>query len=628
MANPGTPSGLLPTGDLPESLLGHELVGEQRDVRNFGLDVIAVRLLASGAIHDIIEVLKGTTGDPALVDSFTAYMNALGARLNTSVPTDAIVAPSGSLSRVEWRDSVGGTARSSVTNLATGALVARTGGSTGVPPTKEGWIVDANQQFSTPYTPDAGKPVAKTPAIDLSRRLWTPHGSYVQEIGPLVLPQLYHVGAGDRRRTLVVSDAGRTVLFEHLADGVQVRIKTKGVTARFDSGAFTTWNAAGVAGSPRFIDIPADSYVIVEYDQSTNKLDIWPARGAPVITAAASTAEVVPNFMVVMAGQSLGYRCFQGAGLAGVQRFLRNANDNNLYRFVNAAMPASSLLEGNDVGPGHWVKDNGTAGPLLTAMFAQIDALIALGYPMPSIVNFNQGQGDFDGINLNAAYTTMARYRDGLITLAALIAAKYPGCKLIVTPMPSRDGSTVGVSWQQLIRRAQLAAVAASANIEIGLEIYDLLRRFGDLHLVMDGGQDVQGDRLGRVIQKYVRGLTTSLGPRATTLARIDARNFDLTFEWDAGMSLDTQILNEFTQDIAVTSDVDAYKNEPAIRANRGAFQATVGSTRRYRFSTNTDLPNPMRASYPYGYCDDAKAGRAVFDGTTNLPLQSFSLVA
>jgi hypothetical protein len=572
------------------------------------------QLVFSDAAGGVWQRIAGTTD--------SATLAALAAKIANVFPTEAICAPSGTQARVEFRLSAGALASAMAILLGTGALSLRNG-------TRDSLLIDTAGNVIMPFTPDAPKPIGTTPTKDMVRKGFTPWGEKTEEREDLVVPQLYHVSAGDAYHQLVVQTSDRTLQCEHLAAGFAVEIHTDGVGVRLDAGIDREW--FGVSGSPRFIDVSADAIVQIRALRTgSNKLRITVLAGSPTIAASASQLEAIADKTVAMMFQSLGYRLFNGFGLEGIQRALRDAGYTATIRFINLATPNTSLLEGNDTGTGHWVKDDHTAGSLLLPALVALASLTAAqpggaGQPAPSAVVANGGQNEVTKINDNAAYTTMAAVSTGYQDFGDLIDAAYPGCKLIVTPLPSRDGQLSGVTWQQLVRRAQLDAIATSSKLALGEETYDLIRRPEDVHMPCES-QRIQGYRLGKILHNIIGGGSNYLGPVITKITRVSDTTLDFTVDWSGGAAIEAQYFNEGWPDWWVTAVGAATKNQTYQTPIKCDLQATVGSTRRYRLTFATTLPADLIASYPGGYCDNSETGRGMNDNTNVLPLRSVAM--
>ncbi|ORE93851.1 hypothetical protein [Aurantimonas sp. 22II-16-19i] len=625
MANPGTTSGLLPTGDLPESLLGHELVGEQRDVRNFLLDVIALRLLASGPLHDIIEVLKGTTGNPDLVASFTTYMNGLGTRLNQSIPTAAILRAAGDVQpRAELADAAG-VVKTFIALLSGGVTTMRVGGISGTSPSRDALLASTAGAVTFPWTP-IHPTLAATMALPMVRRRLSERPAYTQDILPLELTDgaRYMASSGDRDVPIVARSGTVFIDFSLLAQGRSVVVATAGGIARLDAGRLGATTRTFRGTGTRFATI-SDSATVRVRRLLTDLLTIEEIEGSGHVSSGTQTPFVAAGEKVYLGlGQSFEQRALDGDGTESFLRQLRAGGNADQWLMVNGAFGSTAILEVNktsDAAQNWWLNTDNTAGPMWTRAKGIMTALKNEGHPDPTYVALIIGQNEMDGVF--AGRCTFADVRDGYLALIGLIRAEYPSAKIIIETMPGRDGNASGQQAQQVVREAQIAVVKSGlAYVIQGGEQYDLERVVGDLHPTEDGQRE-QMRRRALVVLKDM-GASVGLGAVVKSWTRVSATKTRLVIS----LPHDTPTANEGWRDIAILPNGDPTKDMAVVKPIKCDFVSLVGTDfdRQWEI-THADVTTAFagagatdgRLVYPYGYCLDADRGGAIGDhGTLN----------
>lgn len=505
--------------------------------------------------------------------------------------------------------------------LANGVAVLNVGGNGTDSPAIQAIRVSADGQVTFANTPATAGLLDTVPA-KRARRNTIRVGAYEAEQQPRVAPNNYDITIGDCYRPLRVTGGSPTPTFRcgNLTTGNGVTIITDGGIVRLDAGLSRTWRGHGV----RFIDVPDDMIVKVQRINTTECVASIEA-GSGSLSSSSSQAAAPATNTAAMIGQSLGFRCFQGYGLEGFQRAMSSAGRTEEWAFVNAAFPNTALLEGNGTSGDWWINDDGTAGPSALAAYNIIDAAIADGDPSPDIIFWDQGQNDIQGVGTSPPVTTFEWYRDQLIALAGLFQTKYPGIIFAITPMPSREAAAVGQTWQQVVREAQLAAIAngggSPAWIVHGAETYDLERRWRDDHVTLEG-QRLQGERLALVAQEHVLSLTPYHGPRIASATRIDDLTVDIEIDF-AGGSFELPVLVEGWPDLAVLPAGDPVGGMSVITIIKAVHQGLVGSVRTYRL-TQSSANGTGRLVYPYGYAQGAANGRFIRSELGELACRSF----
>jgi hypothetical protein len=563
--------------------------------------VVADSTAANNGIYEKV----GATGTGSWTKRAELPLSAINGQMQNYLRVYAAVQPKiglgytyGEVERVRW-------------NLyANGRSVYEVGGDGSGQPSNFAIDVASNGSVTFPNSPTSA-PVLRAQDYRTSRRAQTPQGSYAGEIAPLAAPTNYNISIGDNYRPLRVASSYPTFRCAHLRAGLPVEIITDGSAVRLDAGVGSTWRGVGA----RFIDVPDDRLVQVRRINATECVCAVLAGGGTLLPSS-SQSPVAADHTIVMIGQSLGYRCFEGFGLEGFQRAMVARSEE--WAFVNAAQPSTALLEGNAAGADDWwINDDGTAGPQALAAFDKIDAAISDGDPSPSLIYWDQGQNDIAGVNTGV--TTFATYRDQLIALAGLFRDRYSGVKFAITPMPSREGANAGRNWQQVVREAQLAAIGAESWIVHGAETYDLERRYQDEHITLEG-QRMQGYRLALIAQTELLSLTPALGPKINSVTRVNSTQIDVAIDVTGGFEFPAW--NEGWTDFAVLPAGAPTGSMTAIPIIRAVHQSVVGSVRTYRM-TQASADNTGRLVYPFGYAEGGALGRHI-RSNTDLPCRSF----
>lgn len=301
-----------------------------------------------------------------------------------------------------------------------------------------------------------------------------------------------------------------------------------------------------LGGSPRYLDlrslraglnVPLRVYVAsgtgklitdgTIYTAAEGSLiEVWrPATGSYVFNAISgavteeSDSEDAPpacDITLITAGQSHSVLMFDGSGLHGIQRGLRDFGS-----YLPSIFPMQGATGSTGVvpytGPSNtywWDPATSQPGPMATAWKAVLDAKPA-GQPDPAAIILINGQNDAadmgdDATTASAAWKTAMeeliewmRDQIDLVTRTPVIWFPLQGYDNNVSPTDAQVSA---------IRAVQLEMAAADPNLYIGPIYHDLYHPFQDQHPPR-GSQMIMGYRLGAVLDEILNASTNAKGP-------------------------------------------------------------------------------------------------------------------
>ena len=238
-----------------------------------------------------------------------------------------------------------------------------------------------------------------------------------------------------------------------------------------------------------------------------------PLAGTPTFS---TITHPVMEITILQAGQSQHVQGHQYGLIGGFSEGSRDVDWMNKgtldqSRFwINGATGGTALLRDSldtntdpEANPDAWWYDDDfeTDGPALLNCYAQIDAAIALGQPVPEVVFWAQGESDAGALQTASNGVTQARYAAAINVVLTkirnyLIAEGASNPQFIVTMLGSWDGSALRFSTGA-IRRSYIEFCAATAWAHQGPEMFDLPRFYRQIHM-NEMGNYVHGKRLLR----------------------------------------------------------------------------------------------------------------------------------
>lgn len=251
-------------------------------------------------------------------------------------------------------------------------------------------------------------------------------------------------------------------------------------------------------------------------------------------------ADQVPRpFCAIGAGQSLAEAGANRPRYSALTTYLRSTSDLTATEFldwINTASGGSYADKGSaPVGStNYWYDVAGVAnGPLLTAALSAISTAVGAGKTI-RFLTLNLGQAD--ALAIGRGDNTKANYQTAMTAIVNALAAALPGTtKLYIEVIAGR--SEAHAMGTQDVREAQLAIVAANANVDGMIDGYDV--PLEDTVHPTYAGYRIYGERIGKLYKAAyspptISAATLSAGKITVTVGAIDlaATPVNTTFDW------------------------------------------------------------------------------------------------
>jgi hypothetical protein len=325
--------------------------------------------------------------------------------------------------------------------------------------------------------------------------------------------------------------------------------------------------------------------------------------------------------MVVM-GQSWALRGSRSMVSGMQRRYGLMALGRSVYSIHDAAVGASSFVEGGATVPTNfwWDQSTGTPGP--NAIIAR-DKILASGRT-PSFGAFIIGGNDYPALLPNVGGVTPAQWADYFRDFRDWLATEISNSTftIFICPMGAQEPSgQIDESAIYALRYAQLEACTLSSYIRRGPDWYDI-PRYDGIHLTWFGGA-VHGERLAAFQANALESKNELRGPKITSFSRVAAKEYNFVINRADGLLSGTPFFRRPPNPIgfAVLAGGDLYGTPLTITD-------TAWSGDTLRVFTATDDVSAIGA-YPYGNFDIAKEENrivATYDAATEryLPLQTY----
>lgn len=405
--------------------------------------------------------------------------------------------------------------------------------------------------------------------------------------------------AGDAGRIITVANGTRWIDLRHIPqgrrEGTDIHVST-GATAKLIAGS----KVQTVVG-PAYIRAlrPTSGAYVFEAVQGS-------------VTEDAGGLENVParDLTLISAGQSLAAYCFQGGGLFGLQRVL--ADSSALYPSIWAVQGATggSGLSADEGSSQYWwdTVANGP-GPAALTWKAALDS-IPVAQGKPDAIYWVHGQntaywmgtGQVTPANVKTWLTALFKWmRDQIDPMV-----RTP---IILSPLGAYYAATTDKKAAAM-RQVELDLIAGDPNIHLGPPYFDLPRGYKDVHLD-EGGEVLQGYRLGVVLANVLYGQANPTGPKVTRIEELQSgKQYRLSIQLSVGGG---GLVNDILP-VGLTvlpAGADPLTANPA-QIEYG-FWGLNGSLWTYTLVLAETVPGG-RVVWPYGVLNGIEAGRVIRD--------------